>query len=92
MTGYYRPGRSKLRGQVKFQSGEISPRQFVISRINWSQLSESQHLYRESGMESGMFNCVLPTPHSPIPDPPPVRPHTNEKAGRMTRLSCCGDL
>jgi hypothetical protein len=37
-----------------------------------------------------MMNCVLP--HSPIPDPTPVRPHTNEKAGRVTRLSCCGDL
>src|SRR5262245_37109318 len=29
---------------------------------------------------------------SPIPDPPLVKPHTNEEAGRGTRLSCCGDL
>jgi hypothetical protein len=30
----YRPGRRGLRGSVKFHSGEISPRQFVISRFS----------------------------------------------------------
>ena len=57
-----------------------------MSRISRRQLSESQHLYRESGM----VNCFLP--RSRIPDPPPVRSHTNEKVGRVTRLSCCGVL
>src|SRR5215813_8526278 len=38
VTGY-RPGRRGLRGRVRFHSGEISPRQFVMSRIG--RLSES---------------------------------------------------
>ena len=35
VTGY-RPGRRGLRGRVRFHSGEISPRQFVMSRIGWA--------------------------------------------------------
>src|SRR5215510_11067542 len=33
VTGVMRPGRSGLRGLVRFHSGEISPRQFVRGRI-----------------------------------------------------------
>jgi hypothetical protein len=35
VTGVTWSCRSGLRGRVKFYSGEISPRQFVISRIIW---------------------------------------------------------
>jgi hypothetical protein len=55
-------------------SGEISPRQFVMSRISRRQLSESQHLY----LESGMVNCFLP--HSPNP---PI-PHSQSPSSQAT--------
>src|SRR5262245_25392258 len=47
--------------------------------------------FRIAAFVSGVGNGKLlpfPLPHS---HPPPVRPHTNEKTGRVTRLSCCGD-
>jgi len=92
VTGYW-PGRRKLRGQVGFQSGEISPRQFVMSRISRRQLSESQHLYREWGMESGMGNCVLPRsplpiPQSPFPTPLPSGHTQTKKPGDEPGFSC----
>ena len=64
VTGYYRPGLRDFGGRWVFILGKFH-RDSSSCRVSWRQLSESQHLYRESGM----VNCVLP--HSPtLPFPP----------------------
>ena len=66
-TGYYRPGRSELRGQVKFQSGEISPREFVKP----SQSAPAFQIAALTAMSCGEFGRGYPP-----------KPLTEGQAGR----------
>jgi hypothetical protein len=82
------------RSQRASRPGEISFWGDFAAAVRYKP-NQPAPAFRVAAFVSGVGNgelCPSPLPKSPIPDPPPVRPHTNEKAGRVPRLSCCGDL
>ena len=69
-------------GRWDFNLGKFR-RDSSSCRVSRRRLSESQHLYREWEMESGMVNCVLPrssTPPLPHSRPPSCQATHNRKS------------